>query len=374
MKLASKKKNKNPSRFFFLNNSTMTSNPPVLKGIYNIRVKMVYHPYSDDPFFPGPICNKIVTELQKRDFNVPDVCVCFKYNGPSHTEWTKCVDAIYWNGNRMFLTDDGKLFSYWEPGLKMVFRGQTDLTPQQVEENTNRIFGPLLEHILKYPVCWPEVSTFTDSRLKMIRGKVTEPPVYEEYPPEWPTLYAFITDDLDRACVGDESKPCRCRLTRLQRQLQKDFGGDLYKMRESFFGLEDFTVLNYYCFYGSIKASFSKVPTLRILTEKCWTKSVAILAIRPHYVDQIYVVDREEYNRCNRGLSGASLKVINEKNEEGLLRQKATTVTLKHYIEEGLKYEKPLVFICKGVGIDEIQIETPETPSMTWKIWESREW
>lgn len=410
-----------------------TCNQVPRKGVWNCSVDMKY------PLWGGiccraPILYKIAMELQLRDFTVPEVDVTFHLQGVLRKE--KSISTIKWKGCEIFfccnqsIRDIAQMFQdspheaydfakrknqYFGTGLglqsykgpetpKVLFfkdgsgNGNKKST-QEIEDETMRIFSPLLAHIVAHPVCWPRVSTVTDSLASGSPGDKLTDFSFDEYRAEWPSLYVLIPED--RECFDKDGQQkccktwsfngsCTCGVQKMQSLLKEEFGGDvcalyneiaLDRHKSIFFKIagktfhcrhaaKDRIKFEHYAPYYGIAASFS--PLCDEIKDFRLDCGLATVAIRPHYVDRIYVFEHEEALSFRKECWKTSDRLSDDQLAESYLRERATAVTLKRYLEEGMEFKTPLIVIDKLIGIDEVEIvtapkeEIPHPPPRTF--------
>ncbi len=79
-----------------------------------------------------------------------------------------------------------------------------------------------------------------------------------------------------------------------------------------------------------------------------------LLAIRPHYLDDIYVVDLSPSNKYQDECFKSTKVLSQEQVNRGVALRGVHIVTLKEYIENNLEFETPLYLIRKPIGYDEV--------------------
>lgn len=401
---------------------TGTCNTVPRRGVWNCSVQMKY-PLWGGVCCRAPIIHKIAMELQLRDFTVPDVDVTFHLDGGVLRKQKK-ISTIKWKGCEMFFCfnqsgrDVGEMFqnslsqayefakrevqylgtglglqSYKGPETPKVYffedgsgNGSKKST-QEVEEETVRIFSPLLAHIVAHPVCWPRVSTVTDSLASGYPGEKLSDFSFDEYRAEWPSLYVLIPEDRD--CFDKDGQQncqqsysfdgtCTCKLQKMQSLLKEEFGGDVCALSNKFPWDQHKSIFfklrgkSFHCysaaknpikfdhyapFYGKV-AAFSPCCDLREIRDFRYDCGLATVAIRPHYVDRIYVFEHEEALSFRNECWKTSDCLSDDQFSESYLRERATAVTLKRYLEEGMEFKTPLIVIDKPIGIDEVEIVT----------------
>jgi len=363
--------------------------PPVIgnldrKGIWNVKPGFIY-PRKDE-YTNFSILTNIVEELEKRDFIVPKISVIFHLTGQGMEKFKfvnniefedldlrlwfchKQGDVPNFEGiyNDIAAISDIHLkeisvahrehhweqFEYigndWKSDLEQfrVLQYESEKLPCRIfsksitKENTvliNSILNQFYDYIRSFPTT--NSREFTESMCETSEDfQIFK---FEPYPAHYPTFYAQcgfnICEIKERFKKGFNNLLDREKIISLENERLVHLGKNIDGMNLDPIVKDGFK----WCY---LVLEDTKEQTKYTIGRAC------VAAIRPHYLDDIYVADlsiSENYRAQIKNLSDAQY------NMYAALRG-AKFVTLKDYIENNMKFEQPQYLIRKNIGFDEV--------------------
>lgn len=348
-----------------------------------------------------PIMTDIIHELEKRDFQVPDIDVTFNFNGYGTNKYKYLCELKHKNAYVLFCNVQGSIpdtdlndiagidqchikghsiyfarddfspiyFKYrgqnWDTDMKMFRRLQQPGSPYGVRScfSEEEIFNTNLKSLLEYIKSFPETNNreFTNSLCENMdefqRLK------FEPYPDHYPTFYHsnmsyqsyylvrnFRTgfDKLkDRDKIPDLCYKC-CLVDSCGKLLNNSNDPSKENLTINPVSTERFLEVKITNNMDDLLKSFDN-----------WVyNDFAISIIRPHYLDDIYVADLSiSHNyKANCFSEDPTLEELSDEQMAHVVALKGVrVVTLKEYIENNVCFQKPQYFLHHKIGYDEIQ-------------------
>ena len=362
------------------------------KGIWNTTPKLLFPKRNLNEL---PIICDIVTSLLERDFRVDNVVVNFRFNGYGMDIFKNVSNIIYGNINIWFCKQQGELPGYenslfdssgvlechikghslifdssvyyyyvgtdWEKDIESFRKLQFQENPlirqkeKYISSKAFEIFNADLKVFLDYINSFPitDKRDFTNSLCETIED--FELRKFEPYPSNYPTF-----------CVVDDPFPYNRKT--IIKNFKKGFDNLCLQERViTFESTERLVAL------GSNKENIPIHPlsyedfllvSLFESDDLCFGKCSnnddrLICAIRPHYLDEIYVADLSismDYRRSCFQNDDTKQSLSNSEYDMYITLRGVSVVTLKEYIEKSMCFKKPQYLIRNNsrIGYDEV--------------------
>lgn len=359
------------------------------KGIHNFIPGFCY---PEDRSWNGLPTLKLIQELEKRDFRIPDITVKFEFNGYSMEKFKYVYDIIY-DGIHLhfryrqsllpgydrlhdiagldychvpghsvhFYSDCGSYyFKYtgnsWKKDKDEFLHFQFESTKKPFRElkkwldNSDKlVFQNYLDKLLNHICSFPETNdrTFTNSLAKT--EKEFNDMKYEPYPSNYPSL--IILDTLSLMSGSD-----------IYLNFKKKFDELNLKDRTCCLGREtlakalcnDITYEDKYLSTDSF--AFAQLDSESLLSQfKSWKYETQVIAeVRPHYLDNIYVADLTESNKYKRECFLTTNYLSDLQYNRVMALRGIKIVKMKDYIEQEMSFDEPQYLVRGEIGYDEI--------------------
>lgn len=335
-----------------------------MKGIWNTTPVFLYPKKGRSCRIP--ICRDIVFSLAERDFRVDDVRVNFHVYGTGTQRYKHVSDVWYGDIHIKYsfiqsqvepnLNDTAGLHSCLVPGIGNVCfyndGSEGQVSPDDISRYEKALL-PLLDNIDHTPIT--SERDFTNSLAK--NQQEFKRNTFEPYPSDYPTIYVNIRHYtwkiVERYQKGFEELEPSLRTIPFTNgwlidgdiRIPSDLQGKLH-----------------HCSYrstvkGFLEDEYKQVMDRYQTQEKSrFFRNRLLVAIRPHYLDRVYVRNLAPAEKYRQECFKTTDRLSVEQYARYMTLQATTdnVVSMKDYMEKGMKFKNVQYLIMGPIGYDEV--------------------